>query len=320
MTTLTALVKAIRLEASDIISLELMPTNDVDQFPTFEPGSHIDLHLPNGMIRSYSLLNDPLQANRYIVGVLNDKNSRGGSKWIHEHIRVGMILAISAPRNNFPLRPTTAKSVLLAGGIGITPILCMLRELSRQGQAVDLIYCARSKEQVAFLTEIQSLLSEKIRLITHFDSEVGGVPPDLTKLLGDNPKDTNFYCCGPSPMISAFEQTCEKLGYANFYIERFAAEKTAPVPVGEGYRVELKKANRVVHVMKGQSLLDALLDAGLTPDHSCRDGICGACETKVLCGEVDHHDSILTKDERAANKSMMICVSHAKGSSITLDL
>ena len=319
MTTLNALVKAIRLEASDIISLELLPINNVEKFPKFEAGSHIDLHLPNGIIRSYSLLNDAEESNRYVVSILKDKNSRGGSKWIHENIRVGMILPISAPRNNFPLRPTIEKSVLVAGGIGITPMLSMLRQLSKENTEVDLIYCARSQEQAAFLSDIQSLIKNKIRLITHFDNEAEGVPPDLTKLLGNNPKTTNFYCCGPGPMISSFEQTCENLGYANVYVERFAAEKTVPV-IEDGYVVELKKSNRVIQVKSGQSILDALLDSGLTPDHSCRDGICGACETKVLCGEVDHHDSILTKDERAANKSMMICVSHAKGDSITLDM
>lgn len=319
MTTLNALVKAIRLEASDIISLELLPANHEEAFPAFEAGSHIDLHLPNGIVRSYSLLNDSEEVNRYIVAILKDKNSRGGSKWIHENIRVGMALPISAPRNNFPLRPTNIKTVLLAGGIGITPMLSMLRQLSKEHAEVDLIYCARSKEQAAFLAEIQTFLNNRVRLITHFDNEVGGVPPDLIQLLGGNPKDTNLYCCGPGPMINAFEQACEKLGYANVYVERFAAEKTIPL-LGEGYSVELKKSNRVIQVMPGQSLLDALLDAGLTPDHSCRDGICGACETKVLCGEVDHHDSILTKDERAANKTMMICVSHGKGDLLTLDL
>lgn len=322
MAEITALVRAIRLEAQDIISLELTPANPTIEFRQFEPGSHIDLHLPNGLVRSYSLLNDSVvDSQKYVVAVLKDKNSRGGSKWIHDNIRVGMVLPISHPRNNFSLRPAKNKSVLVAGGIGITPMLSMLRSLLKQSNPVELIYCARSKVQAAFLNEIETLSKSNpgsIKVVYHFDEDKGS-PPELNKLLAGNSSDTNFYCCGPSSMLSSFESACEEFGYGNVYIERFAAEQEVPV-LAEGYVVELKKSNRVIQVKPGESILDALLDAGLNPQHSCRDGVCGACETKVLCGEVDHHDGILTKEERLANKSMMICVSHAKSKSITLDL
>lgn len=315
---LSALVRTMRLEVDGVVSLELCPVPGSAPFPAFEPGAHIDLHLPNGLVRSYSLLNDARERQRYVVAVLNDRHSRGGSRCVHEQLRVGAVLPISVPRNNFALQPTREKQVLVAGGIGVTPLLAMLRQLVAQDGQVDFIYCARTRQQAAFLPELEALAGERIRLVCHFDDEQGA-PPALQRLLAGYAPQTHFYCCGPTPMLDAFEKVCEDLGYANAHIERFAA--VAPVPATTaGYSVELRRSGRAVPVLPGQSVLDALLAAGLNPEHSCREGVCGACETRVLCGEVAHHDGILTKSERAANKSMMICVSHAKGPTLTLDL
>lgn len=315
---LSALVRTMRLEADGVISLELCPAPGSMPFPAFEPGAHIDLHLPNGLVRSYSLLNDARERQRYVVAVLNDRHSRGGSHCVHEQLRVGAVLPISAPRNNFALQPTREKQVLVAGGIGVTPLLAMLRQLVAQDGQVDFIYCARTRQQAAFLSELEALAGERIRLVCHFDDEQGA-PPALQRLLAGYAPQTHFYCCGPTPMLDAFEKVCEGLGYANAHIERFAAVAAVPAATA-GYSIELRRSGRTVSVLPGQSVLDALLAAGLNPDHSCREGVCGACETRVLCGEVEHHDGILTKAERAANKSMMICVSHAKGQTLTLDL
>lgn len=317
---LNALVHTVRYEAERIISIELRPAAEQSHFPPFEAGAHIDLHLPNGIVRSYSLLNPVTDRHRYVVGVLNDRNSRGGSRYVHEQLRVGMTLPISAPRNNFVLRESDARSVLLAGGIGVTPMLCMLRRLATLGKPVDFIYCARSRREAAFLAEINGFASDTVRVLCHFDDEQGG-PPDLAQMLEGHPKDTHLYCCGPSPMLAAFEQACEKLGYANFHIERFAAAAPAPASCDAGsYQVELRRSRKTLDVSGDISLLDALLDAGVPHEYSCREGICGACETKVLAGEVDHHDSILTRDERAANKSMMVCVSRCKRGPLVLDI
>lgn len=315
---LSALVRTMRQEADGVISLELRPAPGSPDFPAFQPGSHIDLHLPNGLVRSYSLLNDARERQRYVVAVLNDRHSRGGSRYVHEQLRVGAVLPISAPRNNFALQPASEKQVLVAGGIGVTPLLAMLRQLVVQDGQVDFIYCARARQQAAFLQEIEALAGERIRLVCHFDDEQGA-PPALQRLLAGYAPQTHFYCCGPTPMLDAFEKVCEGLGYANAHIERFAAVTAVPAATA-AYSVELRRSGRTVPVLPGQSVLDALLAAGLNPDHSCREGVCGACETRVLCGEVAHHDGILTKAERAANKSMMICVSHAKGQTLTLDL
>jgi len=319
--TLRGFIKAIRHEADGIISLELRPAPGSTAFPPFDAGAHIDLQLPNGLVRSYSLLNAPTERNRYLIGVLNDRNSRGGSRCVHEQLRVGMTLPISAPRNNFTLDETAPRSVLVAGGIGVTPILAMLERLSALGGPVDFIYCARSRNEAAFIERIEALAERpSVRVTWHFDDEQGK-PPALDALLADRPADTHFYCCGPAPMLDAFERACEGLGYPHAHIERFAAISPAVASdAGAGYRVELQRSQRTIDVAAGTSLLDALLDAGIAHDFSCREGVCGSCETKVISGDIEHCDSILTQAERDANKSMMVCVSRCRGGTLVLDL
>ena len=316
---LIAIVKSITWEAEGVISIELHPAPGSSEFVNFEPGSHIDLNLPNGLVRSYSLLNDSRESHRYVVAVLKDAKSRGGSKFIHEQLHVGTTLQISKPRNNFPLESSGEKKVLVAGGIGVTPILGMLRYLRAHDAEVDFIYCARSRKQAAFLADIEALTNHRIHLQCHFDDEMNR-PPDLKKLLVGYSGDTHLYCCGPVPMLTAFEDACNHHAYENFHIERFSIKEPVSTDMKSGYTIELKKSGKFIAVAAGQSVLDALLAEGLNPEHSCREGLCGACETRVLCGEVEHLDSILTKKEQIANKSMMICVSHGKGDVLVLDI
>ncbi|NBF13206.1 PDR/VanB family oxidoreductase [Pseudomonas sp. Fl4BN1] len=313
---LTARVQSLHYEAEGIISVELRPLGDT-QFPAFEAGAHIDLHLANGLVRSYSLLNAPSDPGRYQVGILRDRNSRGGSEYVHSQLRVGMTLSISAPRNNFQLDLSAPHSVLVAGGIGITPIYCMFRQLLALGKSAELIYCARTRQEAALVVAIDGL-EGSVRY--HFNDEQG-LPPDLGDYLTDYPGDTHFYCCGPTPMLDAFESTCERLGYAHGHVERFVAlETVASDDALSHYRVELKKSGRTLEVQAGLSLLEVLLEAGCDIDHSCREGVCGSCETRVLEGEIDHRDGVLTKAERAANRSMMVCVSGCKSQRLVLDL
>jgi ferredoxin-NADP reductase len=316
-----ALVRTMRLEARDVISLELVPAPG-QVLTAFEPGAHIEVHLP-GLVRAYSLLNAWVpDAPRYVVAVLKDAKSRGGSRYIHEQLRVGQTVTISQPRNNFKLdesKPADAPTVLLAGGIGVTPLLGMMRALSSQGQRVQMVYCARTRQSAAYLDELQSLCNARVSLHTHFDDEQGA--PDLSKLLAGLPSDARLYACGPAPMLDAFVQTCADLGYTHAHIERFAAaprvEDAAPV---EGYAVRLQKSGAVVQVPPGTSILHALIAAGHHPDHSCGEGVCGSCETRVISGDVEHRDSILSAAEQAANKSMMICVSRCRSGELVLDL
>jgi ferredoxin-NADP reductase len=317
---LKARVHALRLEARDVISVELQPAEAGATLPAFEPGSHIDLHLADGLVRSYSLLNGA-NDRRYVIGVLKARDSRGGSRHVHEELRRGPELRISAPRNNFRLVEDARHSVLVAGGIGVTPLLAMLRRLAALGRSVEFVHCARSRADAAFLEEVEALAAAhpQLELRRHFDDVQGG-PPDLHKLLAGKPQDTHFYCCGPAPMLAAFEQACEALGYANAHIERFAPVEQAPATATAACQVELRRSGRVIEVAPEVSILDAVLAAGIAADHSCREGMCGACETKIVCGDVEHRDSILTKQEREANQSMMICVSRGRSGSLVLDL
>lgn len=317
--TLSARVQALRYEAPGIISIELRPCTEGAVFPAHEPGAHIDLQLRDGLVRSYSLLNASTDVNRYVIGVLKDRNSRGGSQHVHERLRVGEVLTISPPRNNFRLDESAGKSVFVAGGIGITPILCMLQHLLDQGFApAELIYCARSAKESAFLRTIEAMKQRGLSVHRHFDDEVGG-PPRLAELLAGHGPETHFYACGPGPMLDAFQQACDALGHLNVHLERFAAIEQPVRSEDEGFEVELRRSGKTVTVAPKVSVLDALLEAGVDLDHSCREGVCGACETKVLSGDVEHRDSILTAIERAANRSMMICVSRCRSAKLVLD-
>jgi ferredoxin-NADP reductase len=319
--TLNALVHALRLEADGIISIELRPASTAVDFPAFEAGAHIDLHLPNGLVRSYSLSNPQTDRQRYIVGVLHDRKSRGGSRYLHEQLRIGMTLPISAPRNHFRLDETAPRSVLVAGGIGVTPIWCMVQRLGALQRQADLIYCARSRREAAFVEPIEALASaHAITLTLHFDDERGG-PPDIAALLAGRGAGSHYYCCGPAPMLDAFESACQRLNLPHVHIERFAAAPAAAQAMPqESFIVECARSGKTVEVPPGKSILDSLIDAGLKPEHSCHDGVCGACETRILSGQADHRDSILTQQEQAANKTMMICVSGCKRGPLVLDL
>ncbi len=318
--TLNALVHTMRYEADGIISVEFRPASKDVDFPAFDAGSHIDLHLPNGLVRSYSLCNPSSDRQRYVVGVLNDRKSRGGSRYVHQQLRVGMTLPISAPRNNFKLQEGAGHSVLVAGGIGVTPIWCMLQRLVAIGRPVEMLYCARTRKEAAFCESIAALAAENsVQLTWHFDDEKGA-PPNLAELLAGKGADSHYYCCGPTPMLDSFEKSCEQLGYPNAHIERFAAVHVEAPAASETFVVECARSGKSVEVPPGKSILDSLLDAGLSPDHSCKEGVCGACETKVISGEIDHRDGILTKAEQAANKTIMICVSGCKRGPLVLDI
>ena len=295
---LQARIRTLRYEAQGIISVELVPA-DGASFPAFTAGAHVDLHLPNGLTRSYSLLNSPDEPNRYVLGVLSDRNSRGGSRYVHENFRCGMTLPIGKPRNAFPLDEDAEASVLVAGGIGITPILCMYRHLRGQGRNVRVIYCSRSRAQAAFLDELAALGGD---VHLHFDDEHEGRPLDLTAFFATQPTHVHAYCCGPSVMLNAFEGACEAAGIANVHIERFAADTSVVHAPAAGYTVQLAKSGKTLEVPADKSLLDTLIAAGVNVEYSCGEGICGACETRVIEGTPDHRDSVLSASEKAPTR------------------
>lgn len=317
---LSARVYSMRYEADGIVSVELRPATPDIVFPQHTAGAHIDLHLANGLVRSYSLFNPQEDKQRYVVGVLNDKKSRGGSRFVHEKLRVGSVLQISPPRNHFALNEEAERSVLVSGGIGITPIFAMLQRLSSLGRTVKLYYCARTRSEAAFIPEISAMATPNIEVCWHFDDEKGA-PPNLNELLATEGADAHFYCCGPGPMLDSFEKALKTLAFPHCHVERFAAPAVVANAESEkGFMVELAQTGKTLEVPAGKSILDSLIEAGLDCNYSCREGVCGSCETKVLAGEVDHRDCLLNDEEKAAMNTMMICVSRCKSEKLVLDL
>jgi tetrachlorobenzoquinone reductase len=311
-------VKRISYEAENVNSYELVAPGGGDLFP-FTAGSHIDLHLSNGMIRSYSLVNDQSEQNRYVVAVNRDAASRGGSGFIHETVRVGDIITISHPRNNFVLHENAGHSVLIAGGIGITPLLAMVRRLEALGRSWELFYAVRTRFTAAFLDELNALRPDvHLNLHVNFDQEPSGRMFDLSSIVKSAPADTHLYCCGPTPMLQAFEAATTDRPADHVHVEYFKA-KEKPAVEG-GFEVRLARSNRTITVEAGKTILDTLLDAGIAANYACTEGVCGTCETRVIEGIPDHRDLFLSKEEQATNKTIMICCSGAKSPTLVLDL
>ena len=316
--TMKVWVHTLRFEAQNIISVDLRPMAGQKLVP-FQPGSHIDLHLPGNLIRSYSLANDSRETHRYLLGVLKEKSSRGGSVYVHEQLRVGMQLTISEPRNNFPLHEEAVHSVLIAGGIGITPILSMAKRLQALNKSFEILALGRSRNAFAFADDIAEL---KCPVHWHFD-DVSNGPPNLYELLHARPPKSNshYYACGPATMLEAFETACQTLGYVNHHIERFAAvEVKAADDARQSFTVELRKSGKTFEVTHDTNLHQQLILLKINVPFSCEEGICGACETQVLEGTPDHRDMVLSSAEQASNRVMMVCVSGCKTERLVLNL
>ena len=309
-------VQAIRYEADGVLSVELCPLDD-SSLPPVAPGAHVDMHLDEGLVRSYSLITPRCTDARYVVAVLLDRASRGGSNYIHRDLRVGTVMEISGPRNHFLLDESAQRTVLIAGGIGVTPIFSMYARMLALGKSVTLLYCGRSRKQMALQEDIAALGKS---IEWHIDEEAG-TPPDLKAFLSRFPTDADFYCCGPTPMLNGFEATCDALGYNKVHVERFSAVVPAKSDTPSGaYEVVLKRSGQSFHIEPGQSMYDVFLANKVKVEFGCKEGICGACETKVFEGIPEHRDSVLSKAERAANKTMMVCVSGCKGERLVLDI
>jgi ferredoxin-NADP reductase len=306
-------VNAVRYAARDTNLYELVRPEG-GALPAYEPGAHIDVHLPNGIVRQYSLINPEHDPKTYTLGVKRDPASRGGSRYVHDELRVGKTLKISAPRNNFPLNEDAPHVIMFAGGIGITPIWCMVQRLEALGRSWKLYYAARSRVDMAFLTALEKMSSSQF----HFDDETAGKFLDVAALVAQAPKDAHLYCCGPIPMLSAFEAATKDWPREQVHIEYFTP-KAQPDKRG-GFVVELAKSGQEFVIPEGQTILQVLLDAGVDVDYSCELGICGACEQRVLAGEPEHRDAVLTEEEQASNTKVMICCAGCKSERLVLDL
>lgn len=309
-------ITGMRLEAEGVISLELQ-AQDQAPLPEWSPGAHIDLLLPSGLVRQYSLCGDPMDRSRLRIGVLLEAKGRGGSREVHEGLRVGQTVAIRGPRNAFPLE-TGQRYLFVAGGIGITPILAMAREAQRVGAEWQLLYGGRSRRSMAFIDELLALGGERVSVLPA--DETGLL--DLEDIAARATAGVHTYSCGPAPLLDALTERFAVEGLADrLHLERFApAAPAASTASGDGLRVILARSGKEVDVPHDCSIMHALRAAGCDVPSSCEQGVCGMCETRVLEGVVDHRDMLLTDSERAHNNLMMVCVSRARTPTLTLDL
>ena len=301
-------VVARRDEAAGVVGLEFaLPSGGA--LPAWTPGAHIDVELPGGLTRQYSLCGNPADSRRWRIGVLREADGRGGSRWIADEAAEGTTLRIRGPRNNFPLQPA-GRYVFVAGGIGITPLLPMIRAVDAAGTDWVLHYGGRTRASMAFLGELSRFTG---RVHLYPQDEVGVL--DLDAIV-DDPADL-VYCCGPTGLIDALEARCPA---GALRVERFTAAAVVTDGADAAFEVVCERSGVTVTVPPGASVLAAVEDAGIGVLSSCTEGICGTCETTVLEGEPDHRDSLLTEDEQAAGDTMLICVSRCRGARLVLDL
>jgi len=316
-TLLNVIVRKREVQGHDVVVLDLAQA-DGALLPAFEAGAHIDLHLAPGLVRQYSLCSDPADATLYRLGVLKDPASRGGSSNVHEALLEGREIQISVPRNLFPLAADAQRSLLLGGGIGITPMIAMAHALHRQGADFELHYCGRARSRSAFLEQLAGAPFAD-RVHTHFDDEDLAQRLDLAAVIGRGTPGTHLYTCGPAGFMDWVIAGARQQGYAEDHIhkEYFQVEVDAS---GASFEVVAARSNKTVQVAEGQSILEALATVGIKVEISCEQGVCGTCLCDVLEGEPDHRDVYLTDDEKAANDQILVCCSRAKSNKLVLDI
>ncbi|MFJ5984542.1 PDR/VanB family oxidoreductase [Lentzea sp. NPDC092896] len=292
--------------AADVIALTLVAADGQD-LPPWRPGAHVDVALPTGLTRQYSLCGDPADRSRWRIAVLRERTSRGGSAWLHSPAAEGATVTVGTPRNLFELVPADGY-VFIAGGVGITPILPMIAEAERSGVPWTLWYSGRSRS-MSFVDDLAGY-GDRVHLVP------GGRVP-IPEVLGTPTSGTAVYCCGPEPMIEAVREACGTWEPGTLHVERFVAE-SSPTDGSTGFDVRCARSEVDVRVEDGVSVLDALLKAGVEADYSCTQGFCGTCETRVLEGTPDHRDDYL--DHEKSPDTMMICVSRSRCPRLVLDL
>jgi ferredoxin-NADP reductase len=309
-------VVRVAAEAKDVMVVELGAAGG-GSLPPFEPGSHISLHLPNGLVRQYSLLNDCREQHRYVLGVGLARESRGGSLHIHGSLREGATVQAEAPRNHFSLDPNAGKYCFIAGGIGITPILSMIRWCETHRKPWRLVYAARNRQRAAFYETLRQFDGDRIRF--HFDDE-HAEPLNVAQIVEAVQENEHIYCCGPESLMKAVQAAAAPPLAERLHFEWFtSAAVDAPGDDG-GFWVDLKRSGKSIFVESTMSILEALEKNGHEVPFSCREGLCGTCETTVCDGEPDHRDFVFSDAERARRRSIILCVSRSKSDRLGLDL
>ena len=302
-----------RLEADGVRSFALADETGAD-LPEWDAGAHIDVLIPGGLVRQYSLCGDPADRGNWRIAVLREEESRGGSAHLHDEVGIGSILEVREPRNNFQL-DSAPHYLFIAGGIGITPLLPMINAAESRNAQWQLHYGGRQRSRMAFLDE---LAGHQDRVSVVPQDERGLLPLDA--ILDQAPEEALVYCCGPEALLDAVENAWTGKPDA-LHVERFRPRTTTTTPEEEvPFEVVVQSSGRSVEVRPGVSILDALARAGMEMPSSCREGTCASCETTVVEGAVDHRDSVLTAQEKDAGKTMMICVSRARSGRLILDI
>jgi ferredoxin-NADP reductase len=316
--TLTVVERAVVAHDQDVVTLTFAAA-DGARLPSWRPGAHLDIHLPSGRVRQYSLCGDPARPDSYRIAVRRIPDGGGGSVEVHDVLSVGSQVTTSGPRNAFPLTvpgygSPTQRLRFVAAGIGITPILPMMRYVEHLGVEWSMVYAGRTRDSLPFLDEVAEF-GDRIEIRT--DDSVSSGVPTAGELLGDCPDGTAVYACGPAPMLTAIRAQLAGRDDVELHFERFAAP---PVVDGEEFSVRVASTGTTVQVGADETLLSALQRADVWPPYSCRQGFCGTCRTRVLDGRVDHRDTLLTEPERA-DGMMLVCISRAaQGQRLTLDL
>lgn len=319
----TLKVRVARVErVTPLIKRFTMKAIEGGTLPPFTGGSHVIVQMQDGSRQysnAYSLMSSPEELDSYQIGVRRQEQSKGGSAYLHDKVAEGDTLTITTPNNLFGLSNEARHHVLIAGGIGITPFMSQLHELRRRGASHELHYAFRSDEHGAFRDELASLAQSSAGAQVHFYVDSQGQKLDLTGLLSGMPNDAHVYVCGPAPLIDAVRDAAQTVGIGvnRLHWEQFAA----PEQAGDAFSVVLAKSGKTVEVGAGESILKAIERDGTVPvECLCREGVCGTCETRILEGEALHFDQYLSDSEKTAQRTMMICVSRARGNKLVLDL
>ncbi|CUX65176.1 Ferredoxin [Agrobacterium tumefaciens str. Kerr 14] len=301
--------------AEGIAGFELRPTKGI--LPTFQPGAHIDVHMPNGEIRQYSISNGPGETDSFTIGVKLERGSNGGSRCMHETVREGDVLAISEPRNNFPLRRDAVKTLFVAGGIGITPLLAMAQALNNQGLTHELHYFAQGEEHLAFADRLKHLGDA---LKPHLGLSPDATGAELRQILADYRNGMHLYICGPGPMLEAARKIAANHSWPDTAVHFEYFKNTNKIDDSSSFEVALARSCVTLQVPAGKTIMQAMRESGIDVPSSCEQGACGTCVATVIEGEPDHQDVYLNDAEKKAGTKIMTCVSRAKSLRLVLDI
>ena len=312
-------ILTLRVMRNDKIAdgIHMFEFRDLDghPLPQFSAGAHIAIEVPNGLLRKYSLCNDPAERDRYMVAVKREVNGRGGSIDLIDHVKTGDHLKVAAPVNDFELPQRAQDFLFIAGGIGITPIMAMIRQAHTQSKRFRLYYLTRSPETTAFLDEL-SAPEFKDNVVIHYDGGDTANSLDLKPILAERKNREHLYCCGPRPLMEAVRHMTDHWSSAAVHFEAFSDAETHK-PTDKPFKVRLARSGAVIDVPADKTILEALHEHGIDVASSCETGTCGTCRTKLTTGKVDHRDLVLADHERVDN--IMICVSRALTDEITID-